>query len=519
MRRLGAVPRKTLVILLVAVILLPNVSYIVLSATTGKIGILDISFPVVEVADRDHVLDLIDRAAGGDIKAVVLRVDSEGGVVSYIQEAYRGVLKLQEKKPIVACIVGLGVSGSYHIAIASSWIYTEPFSFIGNIGVIGRLPEKLYPIETRIETGPYKLTGISEKNFPLMVQEAFESFLNEVLAQRGERLKVDKVELSKGLIYTGAEAIKLGLADEIGSSLDAVQKAAGLARLLKYEVVNINRLVKSSRNTFASRAVLAKNLDMLNPPPAIYYMFLPSLSVLSREYSTLYAKSTPPSRQAVVPPNATLGTFLVDDAHRNAFDRDELNVLLTEAVSRGYTISYAEYGADFREKLPKAKALIIINPTYPFTEGEIDLVKVFVEGGGKVLLIAEVARIFMREINTLSAEFGMVFGEGYLYNLVENYGNYRNIVVTGLANASITRNLRTIVLYLATSISGRASPIAYTTETTVYSGSERPGRYAVISSNKYIVAIADFTFLTEPFCYVEDNYKLLTNIIEFLIQS
>ena len=515
MRRLRVVPRRTLVIFVVAMLLLSGVPYLLLLAVTGKVGVVDINFPIIDMADRDRVLELIDRAASEDIKAVVLRIDCEGGVVSYIEEAYRGFLRLRERKPIVACVVGMGVSGGYYIAIASNLIYTEPFSFIGNIGVVGRSPGKPYPTETWIETGPYKMTGFSEKHFSIFVQRAFESFLNEVLAQRGERLKADRAELSKGMVYLGDEAVKLGLVDGIGSSSDAVEKAAGLARLLKHEVVSINRLVRSSASIYASRFVDTRNLDMLNPPPAIYYMFLPSLSNLSKEYQTLSTRSMQP-RWPVVSPNATLGTLLVDRAHNNAFNQEELNLLHVEAVSRGYTISYAEDRSEFSERLPKAKGLIIINPTKPFNQSEIERVKRFVDGGGRVLLVAEVTRIYMSDINTLSAEFGMVFGEGYLYNLVENYGNYRNIIVTDFTNMSVTRNLGRVVLYTATSIGGKASPVASTAETTIYSRSERTGRYTVISSNKHIIAIADFTFLTEPFCYVEDNYKLVTNIIEFL---
>jgi len=87
MRRLRAVPRKTLVIFVVAMLLLSGVPYLLFSAVTGKVGVMDISFPIIDMADRDRVLELIDRAASEDIKAVVLRIDCEGGVVSYIEEA------------------------------------------------------------------------------------------------------------------------------------------------------------------------------------------------------------------------------------------------------------------------------------------------------------------------------------------------------------------------------------------------------------------------------------------------
>lgn len=137
---------------------------------------------------------------------------------------------------------------------------------------------------------------------------------------------------------------------------------------------------------------------------------------------------------------------------------------------------------------------------------------------GKLLLIAEVTRIFMSSMNTLSREFGIVFTEGYLYNLDENYGNYRDIIVTSFADGPVMKGLKKLVFYTATCIKGKASSLANTTQTTIYSESERSANYTVIAINKNVLAVGDFTFITEPFCYVEDNYKLITNIVKFLTQ-
>jgi len=502
---------------LIVLILSSIGSYFIVSVVTGKIAVINIYIPILTTDDRDYVLNLLDRAARPDVRAVVLVIDSEGGLASYVEEIYKDLLILRETKPVVASIVGLGVSGSYYIAVASNYIYTESTAYVGNVGVIGTPPEKAEPSERRVETGPYKLTGIPAKDFPLKVQMAFESFAGAVLEQRAGRLKIDKRELSKAMVYTGQDAVKLGLADEVGSSHDALRKAAALARLLSYQVVTINKLVADFFSTFSSSTEVARNLDKLNPPPALYYMYLPALTY-SKNYFVPYSDLKNSTSLDLSASSTIRGTILVDYSHDNAFYRRELNVILGEAVSRGYRISFADTSDDFKHGLQKAKALVVISPTYPFSDSEIEGVKNFTEGGGKVLIIAEVTKIYMSAINTLSQEFGIVFSEGYLYDLDENYGNYRDIIVTSFGSAPVVKDLKKLVFYTATSIKGNFTSLANTRPTTIYSDSERSGTYTVITSAKNLLAISDFTFMTEPYCYVEDNYQLIINIIKFLIQ-
>jgi protease-4 len=493
-------------------------SYFVVSTVTGKVAVINISIPILTAGNMTYVLNLVERARHPDVRAVVLMIDSEGGVSSYVEEIYMDLLSLRETKPVVASIVGLGVSGSYYIAVASNYIFTESTSSVGSVGVVGTLPERVEPSETRVETGPYKLTGIETRDFPLKVQMAFDSFAGAVLKQRAGRLKIDKRELSKGLVYTGRDAVKLGLVDEVGSSQDAIRKAAALAGLLGYRVIAINNLFKNFSGAFLNSREVTRNLDRLNPAPALYYLYLPSSGMYPKDYSVPYS-SFGDNATSILPASSTIrGTILVDYSHNNAFARREMNVFLGEAVSRGYRILFPWTSYDFMDGLQKAKALVVISPTYGFSESEIESVKNFIERGGRVLIIGAVTRIYMSGINTLSEEFGMVFSEGYLYNLDENYGNYRDIIVTNFANASVTKDLNKLVFYTATSIRGNFTSLASTPPTTIYSNSERSGSFTVIASTKNLLAISDFTLVTEPYCYVEDNYQLLINIINFLTE-
>ncbi|MGC8962247.1 MAG: hypothetical protein ACP5K1_07415, partial [Candidatus Bathyarchaeia archaeon] len=166
-------------------------------------------------------------------------------------------------------------------------------------------------------------------------------------------------------------------------------------------------------------------------------------------------------------------------------------------------------------------AFVVVSPGRPFSDGEISLIKEYVEEGGRLLLVTDPTRSHASNINTLSAEYGMVFAEGYLYNLEENYGNYRNIILADFMESKITKDLERIVLYTATYIHGSTGALALTSVSTFSSEAEATGRYSPIAINGEgrVLAIGDQTFMLEPYCYTFDNYKLLRNIVSFLTDS
>lgn len=130
---------------------------------------------------------------------------------------------------MVASIVGLGLSGGYYIALSAEVIYAVPAAMVGNIGVIGTLPEEERISEDVVETGPYKQRGVSEKLFPFQVQRALDDFLDRVESRRGGKLRLNRLVLSKGMIYMGVEAVEYGLVDAIGSTQEALEEAATLS--------------------------------------------------------------------------------------------------------------------------------------------------------------------------------------------------------------------------------------------------------------------------------------------------
>ncbi|MBI5955660.1 MAG: S49 family peptidase [Chloroflexi bacterium] len=176
-----------------------------------------------------------------NIRAVVLRIDSPGGSVAPVEDIYANVLRLAKQKPLVVVMEEVAASGGYFAALGANYIFAKPTSIVGNIGVILRLPEEELPSERELTTGPYKSQGASRAGYIRKTEVVKEGFVGAVIHQRGERLKASREELSKGEIYLGIEALELGLVDGIGTATDAMEKAAELARLVRYQVVDVRR--------------------------------------------------------------------------------------------------------------------------------------------------------------------------------------------------------------------------------------------------------------------------------------
>jgi protease-4 len=178
--------------------------------------------------------------AGNDpaVQAVVLDIASPGGEVTASEDLYFDVLKLREKKPVIASIDELAASGAYYVASAADQIFAKPASAVGNIGVISYLPDPDFVDEELITSGPFKISGGPQEAYVRQIEMLKGTFLAAVMAQRAEHLKVGPEVLSRGEIYLGIQAQRMGLIDEIGSQGDAIAAAADMARLRQYEIVS-----------------------------------------------------------------------------------------------------------------------------------------------------------------------------------------------------------------------------------------------------------------------------------------
>ncbi len=178
-------------------------------------------------------------------RAVVLDIDSPGGTAYASEDIYLAAKRLAEKKPLVAAVRGIGASGSYMVAMAAQRLYALPTAVIGSIGVISARPmiEDLLAkigVEMIISTaGEHKDSG-SLFRPPTDEERAREQELLDALHQRFQTIVLEGrpqldagtvAKLSSGEIHLGSQALDLGLVDELGDLDDAVQHAAGLAKI------------------------------------------------------------------------------------------------------------------------------------------------------------------------------------------------------------------------------------------------------------------------------------------------
>lgn len=177
-----------------------------------------------------------------DVKAVVLRIDSPGGVVGPSQEIHEEVKKLAARKKVVVSMGSLAASGGYYIAAPASVIYANPGTITASIGVLIKfsnlegLFSKLGVGSTTVKTGTFKDAGSPDRQlsaeeramFQALIDSTHEQFVKAVA--EGRRLPVDEVrKIADGRVLSGEQAKAVKLVDKLGNLQDAIEEAGRLA--------------------------------------------------------------------------------------------------------------------------------------------------------------------------------------------------------------------------------------------------------------------------------------------------
>jgi len=242
-----------------------------------NIGTIIISGPILQQSYADDILDMLNYArTERSIKAVVIQIDSPGGGASVTEQIYLEILRLRQHKPVVASIGTGGASGGYYVAVAANFIYAEPTSQLGSIGAWISLPRPEEPGEDTVTSGPFKASGGSRRKTFNVLETFRRQFINDVISNRGERLKLSEVELSRAEIYTGVESLRYGLIDDIGTSAVAIEKAASLAGVRHYGMVDLNEELdvwQPSYWPFLSIEDLKARTGLM---PGYYYLYMES---------------------------------------------------------------------------------------------------------------------------------------------------------------------------------------------------------------------------------------------------
>ncbi len=220
-----------------------------------KVVLLELKGSIPTGKALEDLLSQIRQAReDGRVRAAVLFVESPGGGVTETEALYRALKALAEEKPLVAAFGRVAASGGYYAALAAREIYTPPTAVTGSIGVISTVPEiggLLDKLGVRVEvlkegalkdmaSGLKPLRPEEKAVLQGFLKEAYELFLSRVA--EGRKLPLQEVRrLSDGRIYSGKQAVALGLADREGYLEDAARRAAELAGLERFRLVRYER--------------------------------------------------------------------------------------------------------------------------------------------------------------------------------------------------------------------------------------------------------------------------------------
>ena len=189
-----------------------------------------------------------------EIKAIVVEINSPGGVVGPSQEIYEEIKRTRTEfhKPVVAVTSGMMASGAFYSAVAADKIIVAQGALVGSIGVIMEFAnlEKLYDwakvSRYSITTGKFKDSGAEYRSMREDERALFQEMINEVWEQfkdavaEGRNMKKEQIEpYADGRVFTGAKAVKLGLADEVGTVDHAFDVAAELAKMGDFEIFEV----------------------------------------------------------------------------------------------------------------------------------------------------------------------------------------------------------------------------------------------------------------------------------------
>jgi protease-4 len=239
-------------------------------------------------AYASEVVGFIQQAAANPaVRAVVIRVDSPGGDVVASDEIYQALKEAQ--KPIVVSMGSVAASGGYYIACGADEVFANPNTLTGSIGVISIVPnvegllDKIGVEMYVLESGPHKeggtfqpFTEAERQIWQDIIDETYGNFVEVVV--EGRTLPDQRVrELADGRVYTGQQALDVGLVDKLGNLPEAMARAgelggiAGKPRIIRYQPAPS---LLSGLGFRTSASPLGGWQELIAQPPAVHYLYI-----------------------------------------------------------------------------------------------------------------------------------------------------------------------------------------------------------------------------------------------------
>ena len=191
------------------------------------------------------------------VKAIVLRVNSPGGSALASDIIWRELERTKKEKPLIVSMGNYAASGGYYISCNADKIFAEPTTITGSIGVFGMMPNvkdfadrigiNAEQVSTNKHSIPYSIFEPMTEDFKKVTQESIEHIYKTFLSRvaKGRKMSINEVDkIAQGRVWSGKQAQKIGLVDELGSLEDAIAYAAKVADLKEYRIKNLPRYKK-----------------------------------------------------------------------------------------------------------------------------------------------------------------------------------------------------------------------------------------------------------------------------------
>ena len=240
------------------------------SKIKDRIGVIFAEGPILygegteDIVAQGVFVETIDDLAKDDwIKAVVVRINSPGGSALTSELLWRSIEQLKKSKPVIVSIGNIAASGGYYIATGADYIFADPMSITGSIGVFATIPNvsdfldnigiNAQTVQTHPNSlgySPYQDINNEFKNrIKIGIENTYETFKNRVI--NGRSLDSNIVEkISQGRVWSGKQAHKLGLIDSLGGLQAAINFAAKKVSLDEYNVIEYPQFEESLEKIF-----------------------------------------------------------------------------------------------------------------------------------------------------------------------------------------------------------------------------------------------------------------------------
>jgi protease-4 len=223
-------------------------------SSDGNIGSVSICEELKKIRKDEH------------IKALVLRINSPGGSALASDVMWREIELLKKEKPVVVSMGSVAASGGYYLAAPANWIVAQPNTITGSIGVFGMLLNAQNLLENKlgihVETvkfGEYADLGMPNRALNTserqIVQKGVDLIYNDFIQKvaKGRKLKLEQVDsIAQGRVWSGKDAIKIGLVDELGGLDRAIAVAAKKAQITEFRTVHMPTLKEPIEQLFES---------------------------------------------------------------------------------------------------------------------------------------------------------------------------------------------------------------------------------------------------------------------------